>query len=467
MSPHRPLGVALAVTCLTVSFAAAPATTLAAAPATPAAAAISAVPQAVSTKASPDFDGDGLADFAFGDNYDSHENIELRYGSGAKTTIAPATVGTGDTFLGAKMLARDVNADGFTDLAFPSQTYVTGSASLCVALGSPAGLKANAARCTKIDLGVSRSVSGLALVEAPIPRLVLGTSGFTKQGKLLIFDLDSDGLPTKGYKVAISGKGKVPKVTDSGAFAGELTASGNRLYVGVPGAKVGSAKSAGAVVVLSFAPGGISGGKVITQATKGVAGAAATNNFFGFSVAVGEGYLAVGATQDDVPGAKNSGAVHLFGVDQGKLTPVKRISQSSPGVPGKSEPRDRFGSAVAMGKVCAGVVGVVVGGYGEVIPKGHESDGSAWLVPLRITSKCPARQLWEGHGLGGSPTYGRMLGDQVAFIRDANQASDNVVIVGGGAYSDLSPNGVVAVWSTKTGRGIAYENGLVEGLAGR
>lgn len=454
---HTTLGLALSCLAAIVLAPPAAAGTVASAP----------VPQAVTAKATPDFDGDGLADYAFGDNSDSFQNLEVRYGSGSKATIAPAALSTGDDFIGRELLARDLNADGFTDLAFTTQTFVTDTASLCVALGSTTGLLVSTAHCTKLDMGTEPypALTGVVLVEDPTPRLVVGISA--KHSKLIVFDLDASGLPSKGYTVVVPGKGKVPNITDSRAFYGDLAAAGSQLFVGVPGAKVGSAKSAGAVVVLSFSANGISAGKVITQKTKGVAGAAATNNYFGYSLAAGDGYLAVGAIQDDVPGVRNTGAVHVFRIAGTKVTPVKRISQSSARVPGKSEYRDRFGSAVAIGRLCAGVTGLVVGAQGETITKGHESDGSAWLIPLRISSACPAVQLWEGHRLGGEPTYGRMLGDQVATIRDAGQTTDKVIIAGSGGYSDLSPLGVLAVWSPKTGRTITSENGLIEGLVGR
>jgi hypothetical protein len=37
----------------------------------------------------------------------------------------------------------------------------------------------------------------------------------------------------------------------------------------------------------------------------------------------------------------------------------------------------------------------------SVIDTGATPD---WALPLKITSGCPAHQLWAGHGIGGRPT---------------------------------------------------------------
>jgi len=179
------------------------------------------------------------------------------------------------------------------------------------------------------------------------------------------------------------------------------------------------------VAVLTFGKSGCTSGRLITQATKGVAGSPATKTQFGYSLAVDDDRLAVGAIRDDVPGARDTGAVQLFRLAGSKVSPVKRISQSSAGVPGKSEPEDWFGSAVAFGRVCPGVTGLVVGASSEVLRNDGEDDwpeGSAWLIPLKAPSACRAVQflayLVSGHPGPAKPWRPRMVSSSVSPAAD-------------------------------------------------
>ncbi|GII52890.1 hypothetical protein Pth03_12790 [Planotetraspora thailandica] len=72
---------------------------------------------------------------------------------------------------------------------------------------------------------------------------------------------------------------------------------------------------------------------------------------FGWSVAVRDHLIAMGAPYEDADGETGSGAVYLFQVDKREPGRPKRITQESPGVPGASEAGDLFGWSVTIGRL--------------------------------------------------------------------------------------------------------------------
>ncbi|WP_424536358.1 hypothetical protein ACOZ38_41645 [Sphaerisporangium viridialbum] len=78
---------------------------------------------------------------------------------------------------------------------------------------------------------------------------------------------------------------------------------------------------------------------------------------FGWSLAVSDGTLAVGAPYEDADGIPDSGAVYLYrfgGADGRTPEAPRRITQESPGVPGNGEAGDLFGWSVALGALGGG-----------------------------------------------------------------------------------------------------------------
>jgi hypothetical protein len=72
---------------------------------------------------------------------------------------------------------------------------------------------------------------------------------------------------------------------------------------------------------------------------------------FGWSVAVRDGLVALGAPYEDADDTIDSGAVYLFDLKDRKPGKPQRITQDSPGVPGVSQPGDMFGWAVTLGRL--------------------------------------------------------------------------------------------------------------------
>lgn len=456
----------LAGLAATVSLAAvSSACTAAAAPSLPQGAP-SAPTAAPASTATPDFDGDGKADLAAGIFLDPDTDawgIRIWYGSGSIATIRPADLGSEGWDIYGPILARDLDADGYTDLVFPTGRNARGSR-VTIARGSASGIDLTTAREILLSADTSTAPVALALVEAPKARLAVGLSG--GNGRVVLVDLDHAGSPVGSPVTLKAGAGRIPKISGSHAgFGDALASAGNRLFVGVPYASAGGKARAGLIVSLTLSTSGVSSAKVVSQRSPGVTGAAGTYDYFGTSLAARDGYLVVGAPGDDVGSVRSTGSVQVFSLAGGQLKPVRRLSQATSGVPGKAERYDRFGRAVALGSTCAGVTTVLVGGPGERIVADHTLDGSAWLIPVSPTTRCPAVQLYEGHGLEGAPSDMVGIGEMVSVVRDGGNSVDRVVIAGGGSYSE-GPLGRLIRWTPGAGETFRFDN-LISGIAGR
>lgn len=416
--------------------------------------------------AEPDFDGDGTVDLAVSVIPDEQMTaLRVHYGSGATVTVsAPELTGDAEGQVRRGLVAHDLDADGYTDLAVGAAFGTTQLVYLL--FGSASGLDFSAPVAVPAPTQVDdKGVFGesLAVLDAPVRRLAVGIGygygDFT--GGVAVYDLDADGVPSGAPTlVTPSSVG----IGDSSSYFGQsVAATGSLLFVGAPVADVGPVLNAGAVAVLTMGPDGVRSSRILSQATAGVAGVPARGDAFGYSLAAGQGYLAVGAPGDAVGPARATGSVAVFRVSGTTVTPRARISQSSSGVPGIAEKHDRFGHAVALGTVCTGVTGVVVGGPGEAI-RTSVLAGAAWVVPLSPSRTCTARQLYAGHGLPGTPAYGMFLGSSVGVARDAGTSRDTVVIGGAGDYHQ---SGRLITWSTRTHTTLASRSESVLALAGR
>lgn len=472
---HRTFLSLLAIGALAATTACSPAASTAPADQSQAATALVGAPQAApepAKYASPDFDGDGKADFAvvrYSDDLDQY-TIQLRYGSGVTTAITAADLGhTGPSYelewiLNSPLLARDLNGDGYTDLVFTERPDLT-KQSLDIVFGSASGLDLGARQVIPVSIKNLSAFGEFALIQAPKPRLALSVAAEGSASRVLVFDLDRSGRVSGTPATLTGGRGKLPKVTMLSYETFALASYQNRLFMGAATATVSGKKYAGAVLDVSFSDAGVKSARIITQNSKGVPGTAAKSDAFGNNLAARDGYLAVGVPGDQVGSVKYSGAVQIFSLAGGKLTPGKKLTQASAGVPGKSERGDNFGQHVELATVCAGVTSVVVGAPNENIKKGLEDEGSAWVIPLKKAKGCGAVQLYQGHGLGGRPTAAVGVGGLLAVVRDAGKKVDDLLIGGTGGYSD-GPKGILTRWSPTSGEKFR-ERALFGDLAGR
>lgn len=434
-------------------------------PAAPMAMAVMPQTPAPVAGASPDFDGDGLADIVYGLNGEVTEGaVHVVYGSGRTQEI---TRGVGDDMssdFGRVILAQDFNGDGYCDLAVtdsPTSLMPT-SATIVILLGSAEGLEETADRSYAAPAGARQFGLSLAFLSAPSRLLVVGAEqADVPGGSLAAYPIGSDGLPSGSPFWINQSSAGVPGTAESGDRFGEaVAASGSTLVVGVPGEDIGKIKDAGNVVLLTYAGGQRFSGVAYGQNSAGVPDKAEAYDEFGASVAIGRGVVAVG-----VPGEeKQGGLVQLFTLSGSKLKPLAAIDQNSSGVPGVGERHDRFGAAVAIAEVCAGKTGVVVGGPGESFLTGE--DGAAWVIPVKRTSSCKARLIAENGILGGTLARdGRKLGSVVAVLNHVGTTPDTV-LVGVRGSEDVGLGRLYAVAAPYTAGHVTWSDTNIDNLWG-
>ncbi len=151
-----------------------------------------------------------------------------------------------------------------------------------------------------------------------------------------------------------------------------------------------------------------------------------TNDEFGYSIAVGDGVVAVGAIKDD-DGAASSGSVYIFNLADGSLN--RKVNASDPGV------ADQFGFSVAIDN---GIL--AVGSNQDNI--GNNDNGSAYLIDIAT-----GNELFK---LTASDTARE---DQFGWSIDID---DGIVVVGSHQDDDLgSLSGSAYLFDAATGTQIA------------
>lgn len=401
--------------------------------------AFGAPPATPVTGADPDFDGDGLPDVAVGVPGEPG-HVKVRYGSGTEQRIDYSSFATAVDFsgLGAAVLARDLDLDGYCDLVVSDSPEVEQPGHLVFFFGGAAGLDPATATTVAAPAGATGFGWSLALLTAPQRLLVVGgEQAGVPGGSLAAYPLGSDGHPASPPFWISQPSPGVPGTAEAGdEFGAALAASGSDLIVGVPGEDIGRIKDAGNIVHLTYLGGQRFKGVGYGQNSKGVPGKADRGDRFGASVAIGHGLVAVG-----IPGEnKGAGKVQVFAVSGGRLKPRTAVDQNSSGVPGRNEAGDGFGSAVAIGRLCEGAVGLVVGAPSESMKtQGKWTSGAVWTVPLKRTRACPSLRLTT-MTLENTDSEGGALGEAVAVVRPRTGNTDVIVLAGSGDEDNTGMN---------------------------
>jgi hypothetical protein len=300
--------------------------------------------------AAGDLDGDGIGDVVMGlDGRDPGGEVHVAYGSRPDATASrvetwsqesPGIVDSGagelelDEF-GTALAIGDFDADGFGDLA----------------VGVPAE-----------DLGdrdCGRDSWGDPL--APY--------GFCDQGAVHVIRGSAAGLTAEGDRLWTQASRGVPGRAGAGHRFGTALAAGDfdadgfaDLAIGapdetLPGGAGEERSRAGSVTVLHGGPRGLGASRAQrwTQDTPGVPGPTVAGDRFGSALAVIAGRfdrpsdLAIGIPGDRVRGARAAGMIVVLPGSRSGLrsTGATAWSQSTPGVPGRSERDDEFGSVLA------------------------------------------------------------------------------------------------------------------------
>lgn len=155
------------------------------------------------------------------------------------------------------------------------------------------------------------------------------------------------------------------------------------LAVGIPKEDIGSRTNAGAVALLTFTDGALTGNDLVWQG-HGLPGKSRTGDTLGAAVTYRGDRRAFGIPGKNANGRKDSGAVIVWQRDPADPTEgaYRVITQNTRGVPDWSERGDRFGAALAVGAGMAQqeTSTIAVGAPGEDL-RGRRNVGAVtWLT---------------------------------------------------------------------------------------
>lgn len=250
--------------------------------------------------------------------------------------------------------------------------------------------------------------------------------------------------------------GDTPEAGDHFGYDVALAPTGHNgrcagLLVGAPGADVGRAADAGMAWLISDLPDAEGTpqleASVLTQADVG--GSAEAGDRFGSAVVVtaadqeGRRRLVVGAPGEDVGSATDAGSVSVYAMGRqpeglAELQQGRRGPSGAVVVPGKPQPGDRFGAALASGpldlpKRSGREVGLalVVGAPGDAV-SGRDGAGSVTVLQERFeyavllsqsTTGVPGAAE-TGDGFGASVALNPRSGTQVATLAVGSPGED-------------------------------------------
>lgn len=262
-------------------------------------------------------------------------------------------------------------------------------------------------------------------------------AGAPRAGRVVVLYGDADGRVGEGARGTVQqGSGSVLGAPEAGdrfgaaLAAADLDCDGSTdLLVGTPGEDVGSAVDAGLAQVVWGDPGGLGTGLVSRSFGHDAFGTSVrAGDRLGSAVDaledVGQGgtpapdafALAVGAPGRDVGGAADAGwAGFVVPNDGGSL--AMGLTQASPGIAGAAEAGDRFGAAVALGRLVGdGTVDAVVGSPGEDV--GAVADAGALTVLASVYEDPTGTALDQGSpGVPGAPETGDRFGSALDAVR--------------------------------------------------
>ena len=222
----------------------------------------------------------------------------------------------------------------------------------------------------------------------------------------------------------------VPGAAEAGdRFGSVLSAvgTGRGVLVGDPLEDVGDRTNAGALWFLRVDPSGVAGqSQVVTQNTTGVAGRAETGDHFGAALGANGRTAGIGVPGENDGRLIDSGLVQFMVLRAGndRLEAGRAVTQKSPGVSGKLEAGDRFGSQVVIGLAlfCREEVDTAIGSPGEDV--GRRTDAGT-ITLIAGSAACPTRVVRQGAGMAGAAETGDEVGSVLTIMRGRSDLDEN------------------------------------------
>ncbi len=240
-------------------------------------------------------------------------------------------------------------------------------------------------------------------------------------------------LPVGGPAATATGGAAMPFDFDGDGFAD--------LAIGVPSEDLNHNRGAstGAVQVLyGSASGATARDQLWHQDRKGIKGRSRSGEGFGSTLASGDfdadGYadLAIGIPADKYAKLRSVGGVQvLYGGPSGLTTRDQLWHQDSPGVPGKDETGDRFGSALAAGDFDGdGFTDLAVGAPGEAVGDVAMAGGLFVLRGSAAGLTSGGARTWrQGKaGLPSQPRAGEAFGADLVAGDVTGDGRDDLIV---------------------------------------
>lgn len=262
-----------------------------------------------------DVDGDGRYDLV---GLDARRGVRVLFGNGTTQTVERAQLGDPEaahTAFGAGFVVADLNADGYSDILLSDWTMNHRRGVVWVIWGSASGVSSGRTAVLLKGTDVRRPLgASLAFVPARQPVLAVGVKGLKHPGGIMLFRVGPTGRPGAHRFITVGSAGVTGSWGPEVDFGGVLSASGDLLVVGA--AKAGPKADGGAVWVFQLLPGLRYWVARITRDTPGVPGRAEAGDAFGTDVSVLNDWVAVSAPGQRVRGTKLRGAVQGFRVER-------------------------------------------------------------------------------------------------------------------------------------------------------
>jgi hypothetical protein len=253
---------------------------------------------------------------------------------------------------GYDLVAGDVNGDGYADLATSHRAPLGDASDVHLYLGSADGVPAKASRVLADDVPIGLAVGDVNgdgrpdLVAASTPPI-----GGTGLGRLTVWPGTARSVGTP-YRIELADLG-LRYVADLALDAGDLDGDGYAdVAIGDENDQAADGSYHGTLVVVRGSADGLTAAG--HQDVDGALVTGQTNTAFASAISVDPahdgvpGRVYVGDDYEDVHRLDKAGAVHVFHWDGAGLstTDVQRITQASPGVPGRPVKHGSFGLEV-------------------------------------------------------------------------------------------------------------------------